>query len=791
MELRSWGVIIFIAGMVWRVVSATEVVVMDFSKTSPVATLFGSNAQVNDNQKVQNRLFDERIIDRGFEWTQDQKWTSNVVSAAATVTQDCTQRYAGRCSAQINVSSFPGGSLVALVQTAVWVEAGATYSYSFWAKQTGYGGSVVASMIEPVSPFGLIVQSSLSFNSIASDWTHYAGQFTATQSEVNGPLLLQFNGTGTVWVDGMSLTPTVTQHGVSPTLYNAFGEMGLKAMRFGAGSESNAYDWRKAIGSRDQRETNVSVFHYFADTAGNGYDKKPYYNDFGVDEFLQMSAAEGWEPVITVNLASGPVVAAQWVEYCNGDASTPYGSLRAANGHSSPYNVKYWEVGNEIWNQIAPEPGTIPNSSGYTQANTDNYIAQFKVISDAMKAVDPTIWVGAVGAHKPADGYMTDLVDPNWNEDLLAGAASKMDFIATHIYATGRDGRVLDETTIYNSLMGAPLYFEEEILHLKQLIAATNPNIKIAITEYAAQTTTTTGNANFYFGQNLQSTLYMASMKNLYLRQGVTMANQFDLLNESSSLLDFTLTAGNNATLVRHGPFLLETLYADFLKPTLVESTVGGASLSSVPVGWMRAETAIPMVDVLTSNDSIGRKVSVFLVNRNKDSAELVDLTFGNFYSPLTFERGGVIAGADIQSRNTVDAPSAIYRSDINPSTVIPLPLTPAGDPRFQVTLPKASVSAFEFSYSLESSQKPRLYPNPFIPSTHSGGVTLSPVPEGAQVSVYTLAGKLVKDLSAGDSRTIVWDGFSGDGKRVASGVYMILIKSAQGKTILKLAIQN
>ena len=45
-----------------------------------------------------------------------------------------------------------------------------------------------------------------------------------------------------------------------------------------------------------------------------------------------------------------PEEAAQWIEYCNGPASSPMGKLRAANGHPAPYNVaKHWEAGNELW----------------------------------------------------------------------------------------------------------------------------------------------------------------------------------------------------------------------------------------------------------------------------------------------------------------------------------------------------------------------------------------------------------------------------------------------------------
>ena len=113
-------------------------------------------------------------------------------------------------------------------------------------------------MIEPNPPFAAIVSAPI-VRSPAAGWTRYSGTWTATQSEENALLLLQFNAVGTVWIDEMSLTPSTTQNGLTPGLYGALGELGLTTMRFGSGSEANVYDWKKAVGPRDQRRVSVSV----------------------------------------------------------------------------------------------------------------------------------------------------------------------------------------------------------------------------------------------------------------------------------------------------------------------------------------------------------------------------------------------------------------------------------------------------------------------------------------------------------------------------------------------------
>ena len=74
----------------------------------------------------------------------------------------------------------------------------------------------------------------------------------------------------------------------------------------------------------------------------------------------------GAEPLIVVNIGTetwnGEVDPQQflqdvrdWIEYCNGPASSKWGQVRAANGHPEPYGVKYWEIDNETWHMGAEQ----------------------------------------------------------------------------------------------------------------------------------------------------------------------------------------------------------------------------------------------------------------------------------------------------------------------------------------------------------------------------------------------------------------------------------------------------
>ena len=58
-----------------------------------------------------------------------------------------------------------------------------------------------------------------------------------------------------------------------------------------------------------------------------------------------MCNALGIEPVITSTDTTSAAGFADLVEYCWGNASTPQGARRVADGHPEKYNVRYFELG--------------------------------------------------------------------------------------------------------------------------------------------------------------------------------------------------------------------------------------------------------------------------------------------------------------------------------------------------------------------------------------------------------------------------------------------------------------
>jgi alpha-L-arabinofuranosidase len=135
--------------------------------------------------------------------------------------------------------------------------------------------------------------------------------------------------------------------GVPKRFERSFDAARIQAMRFPGGSIANTYHWERAIGPPSQRRRNIS-----------GRTGEPLTNEFGPDEFGEFARAHGLEAMMVANFGSGTArEAADWVEYMNAPVGTnPNGGVawaerRAANGHPQPYDVRSWEIGNEMYGQ--------------------------------------------------------------------------------------------------------------------------------------------------------------------------------------------------------------------------------------------------------------------------------------------------------------------------------------------------------------------------------------------------------------------------------------------------------
>ena len=253
---------------------------------------------------------------------------------------------------------------------------------------------------------------------------------------------------GTVQVDQISLSTATGQAlgGFRPDILQAVKDLHPTCLRWPGGGYAAQYDWRWGIGPQEERRR---WDHWM----WMDYDQ----NCFGTDEFIRFCREVDSEPVIVVSVGfERPESereeilenAVNWLRYCNEPASGEWGALRAKNGHPEPYNVKYWEIDNEMW-----------------EMGIDRYEQCVRDFSVAMREVDPSIKIIVCG------GFPED-------EAFLNRSANYFDYMSLHHY---------EQVNGYAS--GPKRLGAQYDRYAKMIAACPNPNVKLFISEWNLNST--------------------------------------------------------------------------------------------------------------------------------------------------------------------------------------------------------------------------------------------------------------------------------------------------------------
>ncbi len=454
------------------------------------------------------------------------------------------------------------------------------YRGYFWARTADYDGGVTVSLEMDVDP--PVVYADADIGTISKgDWRKYEFSLTPTGSDPLARFVIRFPGKGTLWIDQVSLMPGDAESGgVRRDVFEKIKKLKPAFIRWPGGNVAQDYHWMSAIGPRDQRATWTNL----------SWKNETESGDFGTDEFVAFARAAGAEPSITVNVEGrGATVeeAAAWVEYCNGPASSKYGRLRAGNGHPAPFNVKLWEVGNEIWGDWV---------RGHSDAET--YARNYNRYAKAMRAVDPSIKLIAVGDN-----------DMKWNRTVLRAAGANIDYLAIHHYY-GRRELHGDAA----NLMARPLYFERFYREVEQLLRELrlDGRVKLAINEWGLDLPVERQ-------YSMESALYGARLMNVFERMGqvVEMSAVSDLVNGWPGGI---IQAGRHEVFV--SPiYLVNQLYNEHRGDVRLACIVDSPTFDT-----SREGVKIPYLDVVVTRTADGKQIFIKAVNTSPTSALLTTI---------------------------------------------------------------------------------------------------------------------------------------------------------------------
>jgi hypothetical protein len=374
----------------------------------------------------------------------------------------------------------------------------------------------------------------------------------------------------------------------------ALDSTGVSIIRYPGGNYSDIYHWTNNVATGGYAATN-SNFGAFAKSlliSPNGLPKQAMVTvDYGAS--------------LNNTMGGQPQEAAAWVAYSNAtvngaNATMPLGidgegnnwgsvrywaALRAANpgdpnwatdgsvgvvlgpsdtpsvspgnflklNRAAPLGVRYWEIGNELngngyfgpslnWQNDLHSTAVGAARQGDPNLSPTFYGQQVAVFAAAMKAVDPTIKIGAV-----LDNVTT------YNPFVLAAAAPSMDFGIVHYYPNlsgTSNNTVLN--FLSNRVTDVPNTITSERNSIQTNAPADASHIPIFITEFGNLGSTLPAAT-----QGLQTAIDYAA----FLQSGVTSAEMWEMVTKS--FLNDSASLSKNSG----GSFYAMEALSDFIRP--------------------------------------------------------------------------------------------------------------------------------------------------------------------------------------------------------------------------------
>ena len=525
---------------------------------------------------------------------------------------DNTTFYTG-CQSQRITIRHPDGKYHGVWQDSLALRSGDKYAVRLVLK--GVGQEVVVALGEQEQRI----------TGVADAWQTYRLEFTAAETNDNGVFSIAHESAGDLWIGCASVVPTGQLDGHRGDVIAAIREWGPTFLRWPGGNFVSAYHWEKGIGDVDLRPG-------YLDPAWSLWEP----NDVGTDEFMALCRHVGTEPILTINMGTGTAAeAARWVEYCNGGPESPMGRLRAANGHSAPYGVKTWFVGNEQFGNW--QVGTC---------DAETYARRYLEFAAAMLAVDETLELIGVGV--PADLY------GHWNELVLKGTKGRMDQLSVHYYSirTEKWETPPPAEELYWPKVAAAHEVALMLDRTREIVRAhADPAPPIAFDEW----NTYVGGKppDFFESYDIADALYAGALMNACLQRAdwIKMSAIFNLINVMGNYRVTPTTVWKTPTT------LVLELFTRLRGAVAIGCAVRCPTTATPEAGNLPAFDSVPLIDAAATFDGTEGMLYLSVVNRDPHRAAKIELTGVTRHGAGRIHR---VTGTGPQALNTEDAPTAV-----------------------------------------------------------------------------------------------------------------------------------
>jgi len=421
---------------------------------------------------------------------------------------------------------------------------------------------------------------------LEKQWERYDFNFSIRKSKGKKPVFFNVcigtRSRGAFAVDSVSLMPADNLRGWCPESIRLIRKAQCPLMRFPGGNFVSGYHWKNGIGPPFRRTA-------LPNPAWSGLLES---NRVGTHEWMDFMELTGCEPLLCINAGNGtPQEALEWLEYLNGDASTPMGKLRAKNGHPKPWNVRYVEIGNELF-----------GSWQIGHCNAREYAQRYKAFYSLLSKHYPNIRYIANGGPKH---------NLSWNEELLRTNRADVRCISIHYLFDQQAAHRMQPEPFYWLSMAQAWGVEQELKRQQKLFSRYSPDCRIAVTELMLFPQV--GHLVYPSAKTLSETLWYSGFINSCMRKG----DFVELITYSASMNHGASLQKKNQRIYSTPGWLAYTFYstAEGRHPCSFELKT---PFFKTPEGFKHAATKkAPLLDAFCLATPDGRIANLFIANRS------------------------------------------------------------------------------------------------------------------------------------------------------------------------------
>ncbi len=446
-------------------------------------------------------------------------------------------------------------------------------------------------------------------------------------------------------------------NGVRNDVVAALKRLKIPNLRWPGGCFADTYHWKDGIGPKAKRPSMVNTWW-----GGVTED-----NSFGTHDFLNMCELLGTEPYLAGNVGSGTVQdLTEWVQYVNFPKNSPMSNLRQQNGRATPWNVRFWGVGNETW-------GCGGNMKPDYYANVYRQYSTFMA---------PQVGNGRI--FRIASGANSDNYD--WTETLMKNIpANMMEGLAMHHYSVidwNKKGPAtgFSEDQYFQTMQRA-LLMDELIQKHSAIMDQYDPQKKVALVvdEWGGWYDVEPGtNAGFLYQQNsMRDAMLAGCTLNIFHKHAdrVRMANLAQAINVLQ------------AVILTEGPKMLLTPTYHVLEMYNVHQDATLLPVEIQSDDYQFGNDKLPAVSASASRDKAG-KIHISLVNIDTGKPQTISVSLSELTA--TTVTGRILTAATVQAHNTFQNPTAVQPVAFTGAKLSGNDLT--------VTLPPVSVVVLELN---------------------------------------------------------------------------------------------